>query len=804
MTSLLRDLRFGARTLLSNPGFSIVAILTLALGIGSNAAIYSAVNGLILDPLPWDNSGDVLALSESNPRQGVTQGGVSTAKFLEWRDQARSFRELAAARFAAFNLTDGDRNMLADGFLVTPNALEAAGIRPPLGRGFLPEDAAPGAPRVVVLTHGLWQSRYGSDPGIVGRDIEVNGEPARVVGVLDRVQWLPTPWTEVLGPLRFEPDERSRTDHALNVYGLLAPGSSVEAAQSEMTLIAQRLAAQYPESDTGWGILVEDARAVIVQGSNRAGVWLWMGLATFVLLIACANVANLQLARGAGRQKEIAIRAAVGAPRARIVRQLLTESSLIALLALPLALLVARWVIDYLLSFTPGRYDYMGVMIRLDGGVFAFAALAAALTVIFAGLVPSLSASKTNLTVALKEGGERGSSNRGAQRLRSVLVVVQIALALSLLVSAGLFLERFSRLMQTDPGFELENLLATSIELPAERYPEAEHWRLFERDLLARVERLPGVRSVGSATWTPFSFGGGGRTFAIQGRALGEQDEQPSASWTNVSMGYFDALGVRLVEGRKFEPADREGSVPVVIVNQALARRYFGDESPLGQRVLFDQDELAREIVGVIGDSAQYSFTQPVFPQLYEPSAQQPGRNMHLLVRTQADPLSLGPALRSELQAMDPLLSLYLLETMSQRTRDSLWPQRLSATIVAVVAAIALGLALVGVYGVVSYSTSQRTAEFGIRAALGADPARIARLVVRQAVVLAAWGSAAGLVLAWWMSRGLAALLPGVPEFAPFRFIGLALVLAAAALLASAVPALRATRADPMIPLRAE
>ncbi|MEE9282380.1 MAG: ABC transporter permease, partial [Myxococcota bacterium] len=780
------------------------AVITLALAIGANAAIYSAVSGLILDPLPWDNSGEVVSISETNLKQNIERGGVSSSKYLEWVEQARSLRAIAATRFQSFNLTDGDQNMLADGFRVTPSALAVAGIRPPLGRGFLPEDVAPGAAPVVLLTHGLWARRYGSDPDIVGRSIEINGEPATVVGVLGPLQWLPTPWADMLAPLRLERDEVSRTDHSLSVYGWLAPGFSIRQAQSEMSLIAQRLAEQFPDTDAGWGVRLDDARTLIVQGSSRSGVWLWMGLAGFVLLIACANVANLQLARGGARQKELSIRAALGASRARIVRQLLTESALLALVALPLALLVTRWVLDYLLSFTPGRWDYMPVMLRLDTAVFVFTAVASALTILVFGLIPALNVSQTNLGASLKEGGERGSTSGGAQRLRSALVVTQIALALCLLVSAGLFLERFSQLQQTDAGFRLENLLATSLDLPSQRYPEPEHWRQLERELLARVEVLPGVRSAASASWTPFSFGGGGRSFGIQGRALGEQDERPSASWSNVSTGYFETLGVRLVEGRLFDEGDREGSVPVVIVNQAFVRRYFTGESPLGARLLFDGHDDASEIVGVVSDSAQYSFTEPVFPQLYEPSAQQPGPTLHLLLRTESDPFAVGGALRSEVRGIDPLLSLYVMETLLLRTRDSLWPQRLSATVVTLVAVIALSLAIVGVYGVVSYSTSQRTAEFGIRAALGAEPGRIARLVVRQASVLAAWGSALGLLLAWWVARLLSSLLPEMPGFRPLTFAGLALVLAVAALLASALPALRATRTDPMIPLRAE
>ncbi len=804
MTSLLRDLHFGARTLARNPTFTAVAVLTLALGIGSNAAIYSTVSGLILDPLPWDNSGELVAVLEWNTGQEIEGRGASTAKYLDWVEQAQSFRGLAATTFASFNLTDGDQNLVADGFRVTPNALAVAGLRPPLGRAFVPEDAAPDAPAVVLLTHTLWESRYGSDSNIVGRDVEINGEPATVIGVMGPLQWLPTPWSNMLAPLRLELDELSRTDHSLAVYGLLEEGVSMAQAQSEMNLIAQRLEERYPETDAGWRVRLEDARTIVVQGSNRAGVWLWMGLAGSVLLIACANIANLLLARGAARQKEIAIRSALGANRGRIVRQLLTESALLAAIALPLALLITRWVLDYLLSFTPGRYSYMPVMMRLDAPVFLFAAGASLLTVFVFGLAPALHASRSDLSVSLKEGGERGSSSGGARRLRSALVVFQIALSLCLLVCSGLFIERFARLMQADAGFRIENLLTTSINLPPQRYPESEHWRLFQRDLLSRLATLPGVRSAATATWTPFGFGGGGRDFRIQGQATGGQDERPNASWSNASLSYFETLGVRIAEGRSFEEADRENGVPVVIVNQAFVTRYFADESPIGQRLVFEQDDRAREIVGVVTDSAQYSFTEPVFPQLYEPFAQQPGPVLNLLLRTQGAPLVLGGAIRTAVREMDPLLPLYEMESMGMRTRDTLWPQRLSATIVGMVAAIALTLALVGVYGVVSYSTAQRTAEFGIRAALGADPARIAWLVLRQAAVLAACGLPLGLLLAWWVTRLLSALLPGMPDFRPLGFLAIGLLLALAALVASAIPAVRATRTDPMTPLRAE
>ena len=803
MATFWRDIRFGAHALLHAPGFTVVAVLTLALGVGVNGAIFSIVSGTLLNSLPWEDPSTIVGLFERNPRQDQRQHWVSTAKYPEWREQLRSFTDLAALYPWGFNLTDGGELDFVDAALVTPNNFSVLGIRPRLGRAFVDEDARPDAERVVVLSHGLWERRYGADPDIVGKRLEIDGEPATIVGVLAAEQWFPWPWTQLVAPLKLEMAAASRTDHRLGVYARLAPGVSLEQAQAELQVVSRRLAEQYPETDAAWTAGAYLSRDQVVQGPTRTAIWILMGSVGFVLLIACANVANLLLARGAGRQKELSIRAALGATRAQLIRQLLIESTVLALLALPFALLVTRWSLDFFLSRVPASVTYMEQFFRLDTPVLTFLVLVTLLTVFVFGLAPAFHASRADMNRSLKEGGDRGSSGAGRKRLRSGLVVVQIALALSLLVACGLLIQSFGKIRSVDPGFRVENLLTTSLDLPKSRYPEEVHWKEFQRDVLARLGQLPGVESAASVNNAPFGFGGWNRSFTVEGQALAPEEEVPLGNWLQSSPGYFRTLGIRLLQGRVFSEEDSESAAPVVVINQTLARRHFPSESPLGKRLVIEEGD-PREIVGVVADIKHWGFREDPSPQLFEPFVQQPNSFMSLILRTRGDPLQLVPSLRREVRAIDPMLPMFTVETMSSRAERSLWQQSLFALQMGILGGLALVLAAVGIYGVVSFSTAQRTREFGIRSALGAEPHGIALLVLRESVRLAAYGVALGLLLTALLVQAIQGLLYEVNPWDPATFVSLSVVLAAVAMGSSMVPALRATRIDPMEALRVE
>lgn len=807
MGSLWRDVRFGVRALRRSPGFTLVATLTLALGIGANGAIFSIVSGTLLNGLPWQKPATIVGISEQNLRQDIRDRWVSTAKYREWRDQLRSFADIGAVVPWGFNLTDRGELDFVDAAVVTPNNFQMLGIRPMLGRGLVPEDGRAGAEKVVVLSHGLWKRRYGADPGIVGSALEIDGEPATVVGVLSDAQWFPWPWTQLVAPLHLEPEQLSRTDHRLGVFARLAPGVSLDEAQAELDVVARRFAAEYPETDEGWTYAAALSRDRVVMGPTRTAIWILMGAVGFVLLIACANVANLLLARGAGRQRELAIRSAVGATRVQLGRQLVTESAVLALLALPLALFVTRWSLDFMLSRVPASVTYMHQFFRLDAPVLGFLIGASVLTVFVFGLTPALHASNPDLVRSLKEGGDRGSSHAGRQGLRSGLVVVQIGLALSLLIACGLLIQSFANTRSVDPGFRVEGLLTTSLSLPEARYPQADHWRAFQRDVLARMERLPGVQSAATVTNAPFGFGGWGRTFHVEGHEPAGDEPIPQGLWSNTSPDYFRTLGVRLLQGRVLRETDSESALRVVVVNETLARRHFPGESPLGKRIVVDYEGETREsleIVGVVTDIKHWGFRDEPTPQMYEPFQQRPTAFMSLVLRTTVPPETVAPSLRREVRGLDPLLPVFTVETMSSRATRALWQQSLFALQMGILGGLALVLASVGVHGVVSVSTAQRTREFGIRSALGAEPRGIALLVLRDSVRLAAGGVALGLLLTALLVRAISGLLYEVAPWDPLTFVSISMLLAAVALVSSAVPALRATRVDPMVALRAE
>ena len=799
---LLRDARYGLQALRRSPGFTAVAVATLALGIGANSAIFSVTSGT-LDPLPWKNADRIVSLDEINVQRASDLRGVSPAKYLDWKEQSGSFEALAAIRNWGFNLTDGEDLDFVPGAFVAPEIFALLGVQPVLGRGFTPEEGEPNGARVAILSHGIWERRYGADPGVVGRDITVDGERATVVGVLSATTWVPNPWTEVLLPLRVPRTGLARDEHAWGVLARLRPGVSLDAARNEMDTIASRLAEAYPETDAGWGVRVRLTRDNVgTQGDTRMGLAILTGAVGCVLLIACANVANLLLARGAARQKELAIRASLGASRSRIVTQLLTEGAVLAVLALPLSLLVTRWCLDFVLSRAPDNIHYLDQIFRIDGGVLLFAVAVTSLTTLLFALAPAIQASKPDLNEALKEGGGKGAGEFGRRRLRATLAVSEIALALALLVGAGMLIRSLVNVARTDLGIVADGLLTTALALPGSKYPEDLQWKSFQRDLLGRLEALPEVESAATIGDLPLLLGGWSREFTIEGQAARSGDEKPRALWTNVSSAYFRTVRLPILRGRPFGRDDVEGAAPVAIVNRTLVRRYFGEANPLGERIDFG-DGVTREIVGVAGNLAHFLRDDPP-ARIYEPFEQAPWNYMNVLVRTRGDPLHSAPAFRRELRAIDPEQPALTLRSLRQVLRDNIWSARLMVVLMSALGALALLLASVGVYGVVSYSTGRRTREFGIRAALGAEPRDVAALVLREGLRLSAIGIGIGLLLAAALGRVIASILYEVGEFDAVIFAGTATLLAAVTLGASYVPARRATRVDPMDALRYE
>jgi putative ABC transport system permease protein len=802
MKGLWLQLRVAGRTWLRTPLVAATAVGTLALGIGVTTAVFSVASGVILNVIPWSDPSRLLFLESLRPRQSEQTQGVPRAVFLDWQSQAQSFAGLAAWEFSLTNLTDGDDDgLVVEGQLVTADSLTLFGVGLELGRPFARSDAEPGADPVAILSHGLWERRYGADPALVGRAIEIDGSPVTVVGVLREDQYYPGPFSEVLRPMRLVPGESSRTDRTLAVMGLLKPGVSRVQAQGELDVIARRLEQQYPETDAGWSIVATPASRAFAGARTYGSVIVLMAAVVFVLLIVCANIANLLLARSAARGKEIATRSAVGASRAQIVGQLLLESAWIAALALPLALLIGRGMLELFLGLIPATINWMDQILRFDQPVVLFALGACALTMLVFGLVPALQSSRVDLQRALKEGGGRGAT---ASRpwVRQLLAVAQLGLAIALLSTAALIVDSFNQLQARDPGIDVDELLVSNVQLPASRYPGAAQWRQFQADLVRSLEGAPGVEAIGTVNFPPFGFPGARIPFSVEGQPLQAEDEVPSALYGNVSPDYFRALGLELQRGRGIEADDREGGVPVAVISATLARRHFASESPLGRRIVVAGT--SREIVGVVSDFQNLGLREPPFPHVFVPFEQAPGSAIGIVVRTKSQPAALASSLRTALRQIDAALPFPGFAPMTQRMENQVWTVRFLEQLMLSLGGVALLLAALGVYAVISYSTAQRSHEFAIRAALGAEPRGMAALVLSQASWLALGGTLLAFVLTWLLRPLLQGLLYTGKSWDPLAFAGIALGLGVVALFASAQPALRATQADPMDALRAE
>jgi putative ABC transport system permease protein len=802
-----QDLRYGFRSLLRNPGFSAIAIFTLALAIGPNCAIFTLVNAVLLKPLPTPEPNRVVMIWQTLLKSGFDQMPVTPDDYLDWKQQARSFENMAAA-FAipeyGLNISGSGEPERVLAAMASREFLPVLGINPVVGRNFLPEEDRPGGAPAVLISHALWQRRFHSDPSAVGQTLTVNGIPRTIVGVVphelsDMVAadlWLPT---------AINPNHSERVSHNYGIVARLKPGVTLEQARAEMVMIAKRLEQEYPANNTGWGVRLFPM-AEMYSGRIRPVLLVLLGAVGLLLLIACANLANLMLARAPARAKEIAIRGALGAGRPRIVRQLLAESLVLAIAGAALGLLLAAWSVRLLRGVVPDMFPTMKQM-AVDGPVLAFTLGICLLTCLLFGLVPAWRASRTELNTTLKEAGGRSEGAGGSQRIRSTLLGSEVALAVLLSVSAGLLVRSFVRVMNVRPGLRTENILTMDLSLPDAKYKTALQRMTFYKALVERLETVPGVRSAAAVQFLPLrvsilSFRIGVTRFQIQGLAPLPENQRPLADFRPVTAGYFNTMEIALRQGRLFDQRDTLDSERVVIVNEAMVRRHFANENPLGRRVLFGG--APEEIVGVVADAKLYGLDAPVEPAIYAAHTQVPQSDMGLVVRTQGDPAALTAAVRREILNLDAEQPISNVRTMQKVLSDSLMLRRVSMLMLAIFAGLALTLATVGIYGLTAYSVSRRTREIGLRTALGASPRQILWLVVGRGLFVSLIGTAIGLVAAFQLTRVVAGMLYGVTATDPLVFAGVPLLLIVVSVVASYMPARRAARIDPLVALRYE
>ncbi|MEK6407637.1 MAG: ABC transporter permease [Acidobacteriota bacterium] len=805
MDSLLQDIRYGFRTLLRSPGLTAVAIIALALGIGANTAIFSVVNAVLLRPLAYRDADRLVMVWETNPKFNIRTGVVSYPAFRDWKEQNQVFESMVACGGQSFNLAADDEPERISGMRVSPEVLEFVGSTPTLGRGFLSEEEQPGKNRVVLLSHALWQRRFGSDPDVIGKPVTLNTESYTIIGVLAPDFLAPSGWVlskaDVLVPLVVDNERRS---YYLTVMARLKPGVPLGRAQTEMDSVAAGLAEQYPDTNRDRGVHLVPAHEHVV-GRSRPALMIFLGVVAFVLLIACVNVANLLLARAAVRQKEIAIRSALGAGRSRLVRQLLTESILLAVAGGVAGLLLTLWGIDLLVAIMPDTIPRVRE-INIDSRVLGFTLAVSMISGVVFGLVPALQASKPDLNESLKEGGRTASAGMRRNRIRSLLVVSEVALALVLLIGAGLMIKSFIRLLQVDPGFDRRNTLTMLIALPRQRYSKSEQQRAFFEQVIERVGALPGVEAAGVVNSLPLSQSQEGRYFAIEGDTRPVDDVDPASGYRTASPGYFRAMGIPLLSGRFFSERDNQIASGAVIINQEMARRFFSDVDPIGKRIKFSTRSDARwsEVVGVVGDVNHLGLDEERHSELYAAYLQRPAASMYLAVRTATDAGSAARAIRSEVRGIDKDQPVHDVLTMEDRLSESVAARRFPMLLLSIFAVVALVLAAAGIYGVVSYSVTQRTHEIGVRMALGAQTSDVLRVVLRQEMALVLIGIAIGLIGAFLLTRVMTGLLFGVSATDPLSFVLLSVILTGVALGACFVPARRATKVDPMVALRYE
>ncbi|MDQ3314271.1 MAG: ABC transporter permease [Verrucomicrobiota bacterium] len=802
--SFLMDFRYAMRSLLKKPGFTITAVIALALGIGANTAIFSVINGVLLRSLSYANPDKIVMIWERNVTGTRMQNVVSPGNFLDWQKQSTSFDHMAAVADQRVNLTGGTGEpeeikvqLVSDGFF------SALGVQPFTGRFFIPEENKVGNDLVIILSHQLWQNRFGANPAVVGQQVTISGRQRTVVGVMppgfhfldNQVKaWVPYPLDPAI-------DYRATTGRFLRVVGQLKPGVTVQQAQAELTGIAKQLEQALPKFNTGWSVNVLPIHEQVV-GEIRPILIVLLAAVAFVLLIACANVANLLLSRAAARQKELALRAALGAGRMRLVRQMLTESVLLALMGGVLGVLLAYWGIQLLIGFGPDNIPRLSE-ISIDLRVLAFTFGISLLTGVLFGMIPALQASRPDLNDALKEGS-RGSTGARSRTLRNVFVVTEVALALVLLIGAGLMIRSFMQLQSVETGFNPENVLTMRAQLPKKKYAEPHQIVDFFKQAQDRIAAVPGVQAVGAISYLPLTGPAARDGFKIVGQPEPAPGQEPGVEVRVITPTYFQAMGIPLLKGRLLDERDGKDS-RVLLINETMAKKYFPNQDPVGKRieVTWGDGEID-EIVGVVGDIREGALNKEPETAIYWPHPREPYSGMALVVRTSGDATRFGTTVAKEIRALDPEQPVADVRTMKQVISKSIARPRFNTVLLSIFAGVALVLASVGLYGVMNHSATQRTHEVGIRMALGATRADIMRLVVGNGMLLTLIGIAIGVVASCGLTRVMQRFLFGVAPTDVLTFVAVSLLLIAVALVANYIPARKATRVNPVIALRYE
>ena len=805
---MVEDLRYSLRVLARSPSFTLVAVVGLALGIGANSAIFTAMNAVLLRPLPYQKSDQLVLLWQVNRHTGDHEIKASAPDYIDWREQNSAFQDVAAFNANSglgLNLSGADHSGAGhpariSATSVTGNLFSVLGVTPALGRSFLPDEERPGSAPVCILSDDLWKRRFGSDPEILAKAVTLNGEMWTVVGVMPAGFRFPQS-VDLWVPAMVRSTARTKhAQHYLGVIARLKPGLSLDHAQAELDSLARRMELQYPETNAGLGIRLVALRTQIT-GNIRPALLVLFGATAFVLLIACTNLANLLLVRATVRQGEMSLRLALGASRTRLVRQLLTESALLGLLGGILGLMLAFAATHLLFSHSPSNLPRTNE-IAVDGRVLTFTLGLSVFTGLIFGLVPALQASKPDLIRTLKVGGSGFTMGRGWHRLRLLLVASEMALALVLLIGASLMIRSFFRLQEVNIGLDPLNVLTMNTTLTVDRYPVPRQIA-FYRDVVERIGALPGVRSVGAVDNLPLG-GSDVHSFGIVGRSAWDPGHEPSGELSVVTPRYFNAIGIRLTKGRSFTEGDGEEAPRVAIINDGFASRYWPQEDPLGKHITLDFEREARVIVGVVGNVRHLGLDQQEPLQVYVPHSQIGGAMMCLVVRTASDPLDLAPSVRAAVEAVDNDQPVYDIQTMEQRLSDSVSPRRFNMLLLGIFAAIALLLAGGGTYGVMSYYVTQQTHDIGIRMAMGADQVKVVTLIMGKGLAILFCALAIGVTVAFAFSRVMSGLLFGIGLLDLTSILGASFVLTTVGLLACYIPARRASRVDPMVALRYE
>ncbi len=811
MSPFLQDLRYAIRTLRGSPGFTLVALLTLALGIGANTAIFSFIDGVLLNPLPYPDPDRIVRVLEKRPDGGPN--GISTLNYLDWVKHNTVFEYMAAQTGWQATLTGVAQPALLNGARVSPHFFDIHGIKPILGRAFREDEDQLGKDKVVILSHALWQSQFGSDPSILSRTIHLNNDSYQVIGVMPEGTVYDRGFAQFWKPLAFEPSNMTRNFHWFVALAKLKPGVTLAQARAQMDTVGANIAQAYPDSNQGWGVDIQPLAAALVNNNLRTALYAMLGAVGMVLLIGCANLANLALARGLSREREVAVRAALGAGRWRLIRQFLTENVILSVAGGVLGVGFGYAFMTGLKLLVPPNTLPAEADVKLNLHVLLFSLAISLLTGILFGMAPALQASSPDLGGAMKESGRSSTSSKTNRRLRDGLVVAEIALAFVLLAGSGLLLRSFSSLLHVDPGFDSTNVLTMNFPLAQSQYPDPAQLNRYLRGIQAAIEAVPGVRNAAVASALPLQGWGYGMPFQIVGQPELDRAHRPGGFFKMVSPSYFAALGIKLRQGRVLNEHDVQGAPPVTVINETFAKKYFPSQNPIGQRVRIQQivpgqtalgPEIPWEIVGVIADEKISSLDDVTSAGFYMSNQQSPAYGVGLVVRGNLAPTALEKSIRVAIDGVNKDQALSNVRTLDQVKEASLGPDHLETMLLAVFAGLALVLAAIGIYGVISYSVVQRTHEIGIRAALGASTGNLLRMVLVNGLTLMLIGLVLGIAGSLAVTRLLSTLLFGVGARDPLTLAAVAAVLALVSVAACLLPALRATRVDPLVALRYE